>query len=59
MDFKCSIDYKVDKKVDLYTYSFQSQVHIENILIKLIVCFLFKLSEKHNEIWSKKLTTIW
>ena len=48
---------KDDKKLDLYTYSFQKWVHIEEILIKLNECFFFIkdeiLLEKLNKIWKK------
>ena len=37
-DFKYFIGYKDAKKLDLYTYSNQKWVHIEEILIKLNVC---------------------
>ena len=35
MDFKYFIDYKDAKKLDLYAYSFQKLVHIEETLMKL------------------------
>ena len=48
-------------KIDLYAYSFQKWVHIEEILIKLNVYLFFiedeKMSQKYNEI-SKKVSNI-
>ena len=48
-------------KIDLYAYSFQKWVHIEEILIKLNECLFFiedeKMSQKYNEI-SKKVSNI-
>ena len=41
-DFKYFVGYKDAKKLDLYAYSFQNWVHIEEILIKLNVCFYDK-----------------
>ena len=44
------------RKLDICANSFQKWVHIEEILIKLNVCFLVKdekLLEKYNEIWKK------
>ena len=38
-NFKYFIGYKDAKKLDLYSYYFQKSVHIEEILIKLNVCF--------------------
>ena len=41
-DFKYFVGYKDAKKLDLSAYSFQNWVHIEEILIKLNVCFYDK-----------------
>ena len=37
-DFKYFIGYKDATKFNLYAYSFQKRVHIEQILIKLSIC---------------------
>ena len=36
--FKYFIGYKDAKKIDLYAYFFQKQVHIEESLMKLNIC---------------------
>ena len=48
---------KMLNKLDLYAYSFQKWVDIEEVLRKLYVCFYFIKHEeflgKYNEIWEK------
>ena len=55
-DFKYFICYKEAEKIDLYAYSFQKWLHIEEILIKLNVCFFdekWKLLKKYIEVWKR------
>ena len=40
-DFKHFIGYKDAKELDIYAYSFQKWVHIEEILVKLMNLYLF------------------
>ena len=58
MDFKCSIDYKVDKKIrSLYIFLPKPSAY-RKYFDKTNCMFFFKLSEKYNEIWSKKSATL-
>ena len=53
-----SLAIKVLKKLDLYAYSFQKWVHIEEILMSFLIKDE-KLLEKYNEIWEKEACIQW